>query len=72
MSREHVKIKKRIREGLRDGPRTVPELSQATGISTDKVLWHLMSLRKYGEVTEVEEKDSYVSYALEPKPGEKP
>jgi predicted transcriptional regulator len=66
ISREHAKIKKQIREALKDGPKTVPEIAKTTEIHSSEVLWHLMSLRKYGEVVEVEERDSYVEYTLKP------
>ena len=66
ISREHAKIKKRIREALKDGPKTVPEIAETTELHSSEVLWHLMSLRKYGEVVEGEERDSYVEYTLKP------
>lgn len=67
LSREHSKIKKQIKQALRERPRTVPELFEATQIPVQEVFWHLMSLRKYGEVIEGEEQGSYVQYALKPK-----
>ena len=67
ISREHAKIKKKLKEVLKDGPKTVPELAQATKLPSKDVFWHLMSLKKYGEVTEGEEQDNYVEYVLRPK-----
>jgi predicted transcriptional regulator len=71
ISREHATIKKQIREALKDGPKTVPEIAEATALHSSKVLWHLMSLRKYGQVVEGEERDSYVEYTLKPAEQEK-
>jgi predicted transcriptional regulator len=66
--RSHVKeqnrIEKQIAEALKDGPKTVPEISQETGLHTQTVLWVLMALKKYGEITEGQQKDSYFTYGL--------
>jgi len=62
--REHQRVKKHLREVLREGPRTVPEISQQTQIPSPDVFWHLMSMKKYDEVIEAEEQGSYVKYAL--------
>ena len=67
ISREHTKIKKKINTALKEGPKTVPELAQATKLPGQDVLWHLMSLKKYGNVTEGEEQGNYVEYVLKPK-----
>jgi len=67
ISREHAKIKKKLKGALKNGPQTVPELAQATKLRSKDVFWHLMSLKKYGVVTEGEERGNYVEYALKPK-----
>ena len=67
LSREHNKIKKKLKKALKESPLTVPELFEATHIPIEKVFWHLMSLKKYGVVIEGEEQGSYVKYALKPK-----
>ena len=33
-------------------------------IEAGRLLWHLMAMRRYGEVTEAGERDRYVLYAL--------
>ena len=72
MSSRHIKLQKRLKQALSDGPKTVPEISKTTGLPTQDVFWHLMSLRKYGEIIEGEERDSYVEYALKPKQEKQP
>jgi pyruvate/2-oxoglutarate dehydrogenase complex dihydrolipoamide acyltransferase (E2) component len=64
ISREHARIKKQIREALKDGPKTAPQVAESTQLDTSEVFWHLMSMKKYGEVVEGEERDSYVEYTL--------
>jgi hypothetical protein len=63
-NREQRKLLKRLKEALRDAPRTVPEVAAETGVDSGQVLWHLMALKKYGEVVEGEERDGYFEYAL--------
>lgn len=63
-NREQKKLMRRLREAIRDGPRTVPEIAAETGVGTGEVLWHLMALKKFGEVIEGEERDGYFEYAL--------
>ncbi|MBN2437640.1 MAG: hypothetical protein JXL20_03475 [Deltaproteobacteria bacterium] len=67
LSREHAKIKKQIRNALMERSRIVPELFESTQIPIETLFWHLMSLKKYGEVIEGEDRDGYVEYALKPK-----
>jgi hypothetical protein len=63
-NREQKKLMRRLKEALRNGSRTVPEVAAETGLPTGEVLWHLMALRKFGEVVEGEERDGYFEYAL--------
>jgi len=46
------------------GPLTIPELSKATGLETDKVVMHMIALRQFGHVSIVGEKDDQLIYAL--------
>ncbi len=67
ISREHAKIKKKLKGALQNGPQTVPELAHETQLPMQEVFWHLMSLKKYGEIIEGEERDNYFEYALKPE-----
>lgn len=55
-AQELLKEQKKMQQVLcalfREKPRTVPEATQATGIPTDKVLWFVAALKKYGIVEE--------------------
>jgi len=57
-------VRKRLRSALAGGARTVPELAGACGLEAGRVLWHLMAMRRYGEVVEAGERDRYILYAL--------
>jgi predicted transcriptional regulator len=53
-----------IKKALADGPRTVPEIAEAAGLSTKTILWTVTAMRKYGSVVEDSTDGSYVRYAL--------
>jgi len=65
--READKVRKLIVQALRSKAATVPELSKETGLAAHEVFWHLMAMKKYGEVVEMEERGSYFAYALKDK-----
>ena len=44
--------------------RTVPEVAEATGMPSCKILWYIATLKKYGEVLEGEKVGSYFRYSL--------
>jgi predicted Rossmann fold nucleotide-binding protein DprA/Smf involved in DNA uptake len=58
------KARKAILDALKEGPRTVPELAAAAGLSTDKTLWLVTGLRKYGKVEDIPGRDTYPKYAI--------
>jgi hypothetical protein len=53
--REEMVHKDKIMEILRDGPRTVPEISEAIGYPSHEVMFWVMGMRKYGFVAETGE-----------------
>ena len=63
-----VKIQKKnlkaIKGYLKEGAGTVPQIAEATGVSSDKVLWYIAALKKYGEIDESEKDGSYFRYML--------
>jgi len=58
------KAQKAILEALKDGPRSVPELAAASGLSSETTLWHLTGLRKYGKVDDIPGRATYPKYTL--------
>lgn len=62
---ERRKIRGLIIKELRArGSSTIPELSKATGMETDKVVMHMIALRQFGHVNIVGEKDGQLIFAL--------
>jgi predicted ArsR family transcriptional regulator len=51
---------------LEEGDKTVPELSKQLNLPADEVMFHLMSLLKYGLVAtgEMDDMDEYFYYKL--------
>ncbi len=62
--KEQNRVEKLIAGAVKDGPKTVPEISGATGLPPETVFWYLMALKKYGKVTEGQKQDSYFAYAM--------
>jgi len=62
--KEHSKIKGAITKALKEGPMTIPEISRAAGLPSPTVMWHLMSMKKYGKVAEAEQAGDYLKYEL--------
>ncbi len=61
-----TKTKKSILNSLKEGDKTVPQLAEALAMSTDEVLFQLMSLLKYGfvETGEMDDMDEYYYYKV--------
>ena len=55
---------KAIKTELKSNVGTVPLIAEATGISTDQVLWYIAALKKYGKVVEGEKDGGYFQYIL--------
>jgi len=62
--KEQNRIRKAIRAALADGPRTVPEIAAAAQTPAHVLIWHLMAMRRYGDVAEVGERGDYPLYAV--------
>jgi predicted transcriptional regulator len=62
--KEHKSALGIIRAQLKETPRTVPEIAQNSGLSTSKVMWYVASMKKYGEIIEADQDDSYFRYQL--------
>jgi predicted transcriptional regulator len=55
---------KAIKEHLHEAELTVPEIAAATGLPVAEVLWHVATMKKYGEVLEGAKDGSYYRYKL--------
>ena len=57
-------IVKAIKDALKSGPKTIPQIAAETNLDSKVVTWYLFTLWKYGEVREVEEVEGYFTYEL--------
>lgn len=57
-------IIRQIKAQMTDAAKTIPEIAQATGISTSQVVLYISGLKKYGIVAEAEKDGDYFRYRL--------
>jgi hypothetical protein len=62
--KEQQAFRKRLREVMKLGARTIPEIAAAAGFPADRVLWHVMAMKKYDLVREVGKDGDYYQYDL--------
>ena len=62
--KEQNAIRKQIRQAMTDGPKTVPEVAEASGLPANEVLWHITAMKKYDLVTETGMSGEYYQYEL--------
>ncbi|WP_300457514.1 hypothetical protein [Desulfobacula sp.] len=43
---------------------TIPDIAQGIGLPTDKTLWYIASLKKYGRIVEGSKAGAFFNYAL--------
>lgn len=65
--KEQTRVRRQIVGSLKEGPQTVPALAKATGLPTEAVFWHLMAMKKYGQIMEAEQEGDYYQYQLSEK-----
>lgn len=67
--RERNKVNNRVKKAifgvLKEGPKTVPEIANKTGVPSHQVLWHIATSLRYRLVEPVEKTDEdYWKYQL--------
>jgi hypothetical protein len=62
--KEQNAIRKQIRQALADGPKTIPEIVDATQVPGEHLMWHIIAMKKYNLVAEVGMSGSYYQYQL--------
>ena len=67
--KEFNRIKKLILKALESGPKSIPQLAKDVDLSIDVITFHLMTLRKYGDIEtgEIDDMDEYFFYKLKQK-----
>ena len=60
-------VRKQICQVLRDTPKTILEMSEASGLPPHEILWHITAMKKYDLVREVAPCGEYFLYELASK-----
>jgi len=62
-------VRKKIKKALAEGPKTIPQIANETGIPSHIITYTLMTCRKYGEIEtgEPDDMDEYYYYQLKQK-----
>lgn len=68
-NRQLAATRRQIVAALKESAKTVPEIAKETGVPKGEVFWHLMAMKKYGKLIEVQEREEYFEYALAKTPG---
>ena len=61
---EQQRVFKAIKTALKVGPRTVPQLAAECKLDAPKTMWHVMALRRDGDLVEATEQNGYLLYSL--------
>jgi predicted Rossmann fold nucleotide-binding protein DprA/Smf involved in DNA uptake len=62
--KETNNVRKLLRQAMKAEPRTVPEIATETGLPANEVLWHVIAMKKYGQVAETGLDGYYYRYTL--------
>ena len=64
--KRYAKIRKAILGELKSEPMTIPRIAERTGLEQEVVTYHLMTLRKFGEVEtdRMDDMDEYYFYRI--------
>ena len=62
--RDQRKAIKAIKAALAATPSTVPEIAAKIEMPTDRVLWFLATMKKYGQIVEDQKDGGFFRYAL--------
>ena len=64
----HVKNQNRTRKAIEGAlaseTRTIPQIADATGFKSEEVMWHVMAMKRYGDVLEAGQCGDYYTYTL--------
>lgn len=56
--------RKAIRKALEGGSKTVPEVADFTSLASHEVMWHMMAMKKFDLIKELELDGEYYRYQL--------
>ena len=60
--KEQRDTEKAIHNALKGGPHTIPEIAAEAKLPSRQIVWHLMALKRYGKVAEMDLTGDYYRY----------
>ena len=60
--KEQRDTEKAIHNVLKSGPHTIPEISSESQLPAERIVWHLMALKRYGKIAEADLAGDYYRY----------
>ena len=55
---------KTIKEFLEHRAATIPDIAEGINMPTDKTLWYMATLKKYGQIIEAQKEGAFFTYSL--------
>jgi hypothetical protein len=64
VSRLELGMRRKVQDYLKEGPKTVPEVAAALGVTTHEAMWWMMGFNRYGYIVQSERanSDGYYTY----------
>ena len=62
--KEQKAVRRSIGQAIREAPKTVPEVAEATRLPANEVLWHIIAMKKYDQVIETDMCGEYYQYQM--------
>jgi len=57
-------VRREIKKTIKEEAHTVPEISEALGLDTQTVLWHITAMKKYDQVVQSDMVGEYFTYQV--------
>lgn len=57
-------VRREIKKTIKEEAHTVPEISEAIGLDTQTVLWHITAMKKYDQVVQSDMVGEYFTYQV--------
>lgn len=63
-AKRQSRAKTTILNALKKGPMTIPQISEATGLDSRTALYYVMTLRRYGQISDGGPEGDYYTYRV--------
>lgn len=67
--KEQQAVRKKMTTSLQERPLTIPEIANSTDLPSSSVMWHLMAMKKFDQIEELDLDGQYYRYRLPQEKG---